>query len=331
MSSKIIKIGFIAFVFLQCYLSLSACSCVGGVSFVATALGYSHTVFVGKVIGIVPFTVIDSSLYYKMSEKARNSAIGQKYIQSSINIRTFKKVLFSFSRIFKGEKMGDTMAVITGMGGGDCGYIFEVGKEYIVYCDQEKQSLRGKTEVPAFLTTNICTRTQLKNEEEIAFLEKITAQGVRLTTEIIYDRYIIVKDTGEIRVEDLSRIPILPLKHSKDYSQDTLYIYFTGEFQADTVNIYRNSYDIGERESAVYSGIVKTDSITGLAGNVAISRDNELRFLMIEINGKYFVEVYLEQNLNFISIGYNRFRELLTIEMNNKAFDYQQVDTGTGR
>jgi hypothetical protein len=40
--------------------------------------------------------------------------------------------LFSISKIFKGHK-SDTLTIETGLGGPDCGMIFEVGKTYLVY------------------------------------------------------------------------------------------------------------------------------------------------------------------------------------------------------
>jgi hypothetical protein len=43
------------------------------------------------------------------------------------------------------------VTVVTGLGGGDCGYSFETGKEYLVYAHQSGNNW----------TTNICTRTDL--------------------------------------------------------------------------------------------------------------------------------------------------------------------------
>jgi hypothetical protein len=40
--------------------------------------------------------------------------------------------LFSISQMFKGDK-ADTLTIITGFGGPDCGMMFEVGKTYLVY------------------------------------------------------------------------------------------------------------------------------------------------------------------------------------------------------
>lgn len=60
------------------------------------------------------------------------------------------RVVLSVSRGFKGvsEK---SLTVITGRGGGDCGYYFQVGSQYLVYAARGRDGL---------LRTSICTRTK---------------------------------------------------------------------------------------------------------------------------------------------------------------------------
>jgi hypothetical protein len=48
--------------------------------------------------------------------------------------------LFSVSKIFKGNKV-DTLSITTGLGGPDCGMIFQVGETYLVY-SQDNQTTR---------------------------------------------------------------------------------------------------------------------------------------------------------------------------------------------
>jgi hypothetical protein len=66
---------------------------------------------------------------------------------------------------FRGEAAG-TVEVVTGRGGGDCGYQFAVGTKYIVYAHADKQ---GR------LTTSICsaTRPLEKAGEEIEFIRNL--------------------------------------------------------------------------------------------------------------------------------------------------------------
>jgi hypothetical protein len=56
--------------------------------------------------------------------------------------------LFYISKIFKGHK-NDTLTIETGLGGPDCGMIFEVGKTYLVYS--------------AYKQTSRCRRNALEN------------------------------------------------------------------------------------------------------------------------------------------------------------------------
>jgi hypothetical protein len=65
------------------------------------------------------------------------------------------------TEVFKGE-VGATVDVYTGLGGGDCGYTFEVGQKYLVYTYG----------TPPKLNTNICSRTKIitlpsQEQEEI--------------------------------------------------------------------------------------------------------------------------------------------------------------------
>src|SRR5215813_10277010 len=72
-----------------------------------------------------------------------------------------RRPVFSFSvdKAFRGVN-GAQVAVITGIGGGDCGYGFKIGEQYLVfaYRDQQKKEM---------LSTSICTRTRpLRNADE---------------------------------------------------------------------------------------------------------------------------------------------------------------------
>ena len=74
---------------------------------------------------------------------------------------------------FKGHLTNDTVSIITGFGHGDCGYNFEVGKEYIVYANDEINIGYGKIKkVPNTFETNICTRTCTLNNLELDLIRK---------------------------------------------------------------------------------------------------------------------------------------------------------------
>jgi hypothetical protein len=52
-------------------------------------------------------------------------------------------------RVYRGQAVG-TVTVLTGRGGGDCGYDFETGRQYLVYADRKG---------PQDMVTSICTGT----------------------------------------------------------------------------------------------------------------------------------------------------------------------------
>ncbi len=77
------------------------------------------------------------------------------------------------TKIYKG-KIGDTLVkVVTGGGGGDCGFLFTVGNEYIIYCSYQDKYYAQGNRVSTFLYTDYCRRTRLANDaEELSRLSK---------------------------------------------------------------------------------------------------------------------------------------------------------------
>ena len=79
---------------------------------------------------------------------------------------------------FKGEIIADTIPIITGLGGGDCGFPFEIGKEYLIYANKRNYSKISKDSIKAqknkeykiptthliAYETNICTWTIMYNK-----------------------------------------------------------------------------------------------------------------------------------------------------------------------
>lgn len=59
---------------------------------------------------------------------------------------------FAIDQAYRGVS-GSQVAVLTGQGGGDCGYGFKVGQQYLVYAYRSKEK-------KDLLTTSICTRTR---------------------------------------------------------------------------------------------------------------------------------------------------------------------------
>lgn len=78
-----------------------------------------------------------------------------------------KLVRFAVSQTFRGVS-GMTVETITGNGGGDCGYPFEVGQSYLVYAYSDQKNNK--------LHASICSRTRLLSEagEDLEYLQNLT-------------------------------------------------------------------------------------------------------------------------------------------------------------
>ena len=88
----------------------------------------------------------------------------------------YRAVSVHVVKAYRGEAGGD-VTVVTGVGGGDCGYDFETGKSYLIYA--------AKTG-PNTFTTNMCTGTSLLEDAgaELRFL-----RGEAPTADDSMDRY----------------------------------------------------------------------------------------------------------------------------------------------
>jgi len=75
-------------------------------------------------------------------------------------------VVLEIDRNYRGQEGKSTVEVVTGHGGGDCGFLFEEGKRYLVYAYPHPAT--GK------LYTGICQRTRLLSEaaEDLEYLAK---------------------------------------------------------------------------------------------------------------------------------------------------------------
>ena len=132
-----------------------ACSCAEPVT-VEVEFNRSEAVFTGRVLEVRE----------------------QKNLKGAMT----KAALFEVSRIWKGGPESQII-VHTGSGGGDCGYHFEEGKEYIVYA--HPSTMYGNKEL---LVTIICNRTNelAGAQEDLAILGegKVPTKHVNLEGEL---------------------------------------------------------------------------------------------------------------------------------------------------
>lgn len=131
-----------------------ACSCIGEGT-TKQAVKNADIVFAGVVIDVEKVTEIDT-----IEIGNSKSVFTLSYYIYTLKIETVYKRK-------RRKYLKDTVVKIrTGMGSGDCGFHFQQNHKYIVYANTaEKRYL---------FTTNICTRTQAFNKEEIEELEKVT-------------------------------------------------------------------------------------------------------------------------------------------------------------
>ncbi|RDC65586.1 hypothetical protein AHMF7616_04216 [Adhaeribacter pallidiroseus] len=141
-----------------------------------------------SVDAVVKGTAISVS-DYNYYDTAGLSLTGLKFDPKvySYMIRKYKAYRIAVTKKFKPELLlPDTITVITGQGGGDCGFEFEIGKEYIVYGDKwtereievSKRKRRTKIKLKEVarenvLRTDICSLTQEVNVTELKKLESI--------------------------------------------------------------------------------------------------------------------------------------------------------------
>ncbi len=116
------------------------------------------------------------------------------------NKYTIQEVLvrFQLGEVFRGELAGPEMEVVTGMGGGDCGYHFERDKKYLVYASRHGRENH--------LYTGICTRTRLLSEasEDLTYFHNLPPAGSGSTIVVSVKRYM-------LPVGDDSRFEITPI------------------------------------------------------------------------------------------------------------------------
>lgn len=128
------------------------CSCIGK-SKMKNEIKASAAVFAGTVLSKRIFSLKDDFLPEKFW-----------MTQAEYTILVTKR--------YKGKVSADTLKVVTGVGGGDCGVVFQIGQSYIVYSSIQDSYYNDGDKVPPFLSTNICTKTAIYNEEESRKIER---------------------------------------------------------------------------------------------------------------------------------------------------------------
>lgn len=109
---------------------------------------------------------------------------------------------FTIQSTFKGRIPGTEVEVRTGTGGGDCGYHFETGQQYLVY---------AWTREDGTLSTSICSRTRPLSEagEDLQYFQNIPGPNSGANIQVNVVRYeVALQETGEFKVVPLKKIKI---------------------------------------------------------------------------------------------------------------------------
>jgi hypothetical protein len=141
------RIFIAAVLFLASLTRLSACSCIGPGTPCLSA-GSASAVFTGKVLGInnppSPLPIGNPG----PATSARRTLSDPAFPMQ----RMLRVVRFQVADILTGvDSKQKEIEVATGQGGGDCGYPFQVGTDYVVYA---RKNAEGQLE------TGICHRTR---------------------------------------------------------------------------------------------------------------------------------------------------------------------------
>jgi hypothetical protein len=159
-----------------------ACTCIGkNKQTTENELGFVDIAVTGKIISVSDYT------YYDTVELVLSNTRFDEN-KWSYMVRHYKRYQLVVDKKFKSAaNLPDTIYIVTTLGGGDCGYMFDIGKEYIVYGEgwkeksiatiQKKRKIKRKlTETKSVDTfyTDICRLTQEKNQKELDNLRRLT-------------------------------------------------------------------------------------------------------------------------------------------------------------
>ncbi|WP_238808824.1 hypothetical protein [Emticicia aquatica] len=159
-----------------------ACTCIGkDKQTTENELSIVDLAVNGKIIAVDNFNYYDTTAY---------SVTGLKFDpkQSGYLIRKYKVFTLVVNTKFKATTItSDTIQIVTGYGSGDCGYEFEIGKDYIIYGEAWKEktvSIRQRkrknklriieTTIANKFYTDICRLTQNVNTKELDNLKRLT-------------------------------------------------------------------------------------------------------------------------------------------------------------
>lgn len=152
----------------------NACSCISAGS-ACDAYGTASAVFVGTVVGL------------REKERPKDVATARRERDAGLSEWGSNFYKFSIVHPYLGINTPE-IEILTGSGGGDCGYEFKIGQRYLVYANRSK----------THLTTSICSRTKPVDQadEDLAFLGTLSSAAPGATIYGRVTRYELKKEVG---------------------------------------------------------------------------------------------------------------------------------------
>lgn len=141
----------VTFLLLFIVKSTAACTCIG-MEKLRDAFMYSEVIILGKIIS-------------KDTISFKSSSSGLTIRQNIYQVKVHS--------YYKGKSNDQIITMISGFGNGDCGYVFEVDKTYIIYSNRNEHPSFNHQNINDFLSTDLCKRTKIYDKKEIKKLERL--------------------------------------------------------------------------------------------------------------------------------------------------------------
>jgi hypothetical protein len=162
-----------AALFILPWSRLWGCSCAGG-STPCSAAGSAAAAFTGTVLSVAdpPAPIIAPGTGPTGARR-----MGYRLADNSTPpVRPLRTILIRIGEVLSGVEPGQQeIEILTGLGGGDCGYPFQTGSEYVVYAYKNSD---GRLE------TGICSRTRPLAEagDDVAYFHSMVSGTLRVQT-----------------------------------------------------------------------------------------------------------------------------------------------------
>lgn len=143
---------------------LLACSCRGPQT---VAIGWRHADIIvwGEVIDAQPVT--SDTLLEWADYIERGDSISPSWMVGQKMEYTIRMV-----EAYKGVESATTLRIQTGLGGGDCGYTFQIGQHYLIYANRRAKGIPWTVDEGTY-STDICMRTMPYHPTEAQALRQI--------------------------------------------------------------------------------------------------------------------------------------------------------------